>query len=109
MNAPVGGDQGFNADPDEIDAHAASVASTHQLLRSAVDATQARLSVDAFGDLGFGLELLCNNTMEDAVETLRRAEEAGQAHADAVRQWAEHKRVDEEEIQRLLKKVEAGE
>ncbi|MGC7093812.1 hypothetical protein ACPZ19_04015 [Amycolatopsis lurida] len=107
MSGAVGGDQGFNADPDEIDAHAKRVGEVQAQLDTAVEAANQRMGDEAFGLLGTGLGLAawCNSSMEDLRATLEAATESSQHHVDIVRKWAEVKRVDEESIGSLLKKV----
>ncbi|MBN6036178.1 hypothetical protein [Amycolatopsis sp. 195334CR] len=105
MSGAVGGDQGFNADPDEIDAHAKRVGEVQAQLDTAVDAANQRMGDEAFGLLGIPLSFLCNDSMEDLRAALQSAAESSRLHVDNVRKWAEVKRVDEESIGSLLKKV----
>ncbi|AXB46696.1 hypothetical protein [Amycolatopsis albispora] len=105
MSGPVGGDQGFNADPDEIDAHARRVGEVQAQLDTALDAANQRMGEEAFGKLGALVASCCNSSLEELRATLQAATESSQHHVDLVRKWAEVKRVDEDSIGALLKKA----
>ncbi|WP_424189726.1 hypothetical protein ACOBQX_13665 [Actinokineospora sp. G85] len=89
---------GFDVNPDEIDAHAKAIDATAATLDAAVGAARARMGHSDFGAFGFVGAFWCNDLMDSATEALVAAQEAGQQHAQAVRAWAESNRVNEESI-----------
>ncbi|MCG8919021.1 hypothetical protein L6E12_24880 [Actinokineospora sp. PR83] len=93
---------GFEASPDQISAHAAQIDKTTALLDATVSAARARMGSEDFGLIGTLLSAACNSSMEDATAALTEALAAGQRHAAAVRGWAETSRVTEESVTALF-------
>ncbi len=102
------GDQGFDVDPVQIDTHAKQVEKTLDLLQTALAADQSsRIKSEDFGLIGdlVQLDAWCNSTADKAAEALRIAVEAGNYHVDAVRGWAQARRVDEESAVALINRT----
>ena len=102
------GDQGFDVDPVQIDEHAKQVEKTLELLQTALAADQSsRIKSEDFGLIGdlVQLDAWCNSTADKAAEALRVAVEAGNYHVDAVRGWAQARRVDEESATALINRA----